>query len=262
MNKRIDYVTYIGVNGANPNGDPNNGNMPRVIDENGIGYITNGCIKRKLRMSIYETQEDKDNYDIFSIEGRSLSSKISDLANDIDAIKKKYVDLRIFGGVLIDSKNSGNTEKVEKKGKTKKAVSNITGAASVSNAFSLEPVEPIEIKISRCVDQTDDNKTTFGDQTMIVNAFYKFTISVNPRIAKKSGMTEEDLNVLEHALKNMFIVDASAARPAGSMWIHSLTKIEHGSIDGNTNIKWIADNIDIDGNQKIVNDATLVTKLI
>lgn len=43
LKNKIDFVALVAVNGANPNGDPNAENMPRVDDEM-YGEISSGCI--------------------------------------------------------------------------------------------------------------------------------------------------------------------------------------------------------------------------
>ena len=45
---KIDFTLFISVHNANPNGDPLNGNRPR-IDLDGYGEISDVCIKRKIR---------------------------------------------------------------------------------------------------------------------------------------------------------------------------------------------------------------------
>lgn len=45
---KIDFTLFISANNANPNGDPLNGNRPR-INMDGFGEISDVCIKRKIR---------------------------------------------------------------------------------------------------------------------------------------------------------------------------------------------------------------------
>ena len=45
---KIDFTLFISANNANPNGDPLNGNRPR-INMDGLGEISDVCIKRKIR---------------------------------------------------------------------------------------------------------------------------------------------------------------------------------------------------------------------
>ena len=48
LQNKIDFVAFVSVAMANPNGDPLNGNSPRT-DYAGLGEISDVCIKRKLR---------------------------------------------------------------------------------------------------------------------------------------------------------------------------------------------------------------------
>ena len=48
LNHKIDFVAFVSVNRANANGDPLDGNRPRV-DYNGFGEMSDVCIKRKIR---------------------------------------------------------------------------------------------------------------------------------------------------------------------------------------------------------------------
>lgn len=56
LNNKIDFVAFIAVNNANPNGDPLDGNRPRT-DYNGYGEISDVCIKRKLRNRLQDMGE-------------------------------------------------------------------------------------------------------------------------------------------------------------------------------------------------------------
>ncbi len=58
--KRHDFVFLFDVVNGNPNGDPDNGNMPRMDPETACGIVTDGCIKRKVRNwidTVYGTEE-------------------------------------------------------------------------------------------------------------------------------------------------------------------------------------------------------------
>ena len=48
LQNKIDFVAFVSVTRANSNGDPLDGNRPRV-DYNGYGEISDVCIKRKIR---------------------------------------------------------------------------------------------------------------------------------------------------------------------------------------------------------------------
>ena len=48
LKNKIDFTALVSVKMANSNGDPLNGNRPR-IDYDGFGEISDVCIKRKIR---------------------------------------------------------------------------------------------------------------------------------------------------------------------------------------------------------------------
>ena len=53
LKNKIDFAVILTVKRANPNGDPLNGNRPR-IDYDGYGEISDVCIKRKIRNRLME----------------------------------------------------------------------------------------------------------------------------------------------------------------------------------------------------------------
>ena len=56
LQNKIDFAVVLRVKHANPNGDPLNGNRPR-IDYNGYGEITDVCLKRKIRDRLQDAGE-------------------------------------------------------------------------------------------------------------------------------------------------------------------------------------------------------------
>jgi len=53
LENKIDFALIFSVKNANPNGDPLNGNRPRV-DYDGFGEVTDVCLKRKIRDRLQE----------------------------------------------------------------------------------------------------------------------------------------------------------------------------------------------------------------
>src|SRR5690349_19985982 len=57
--KRHDFLSLFDATKCNPNGDPDNDNMPRQDFETRTGIVSGPCLKRKLRdfmATIYETE--------------------------------------------------------------------------------------------------------------------------------------------------------------------------------------------------------------
>ena len=55
--KRYDFIFVFNVTDANPNGDPDAGNLPRIDAETGQGLVTDVCLKRKIRNFVALTKE-------------------------------------------------------------------------------------------------------------------------------------------------------------------------------------------------------------
>ena len=89
---KIDFTLFVSVNNANPNGDPLNGNRPR-INLDGYGEISDVCIKRKIRnrfqdlgQRVFVQSDDRADDGYTSLKERAESCEA--LKNEI-AKKKK-----------------------------------------------------------------------------------------------------------------------------------------------------------------------------
>jgi len=69
MNYRYDFIFLFDAQDANPNGDPDAGNLPRVDVESGQGLVTDVCLKRKIRNFIAMTANGSDGKRIYFTEG-------------------------------------------------------------------------------------------------------------------------------------------------------------------------------------------------
>ena len=81
LQHKIDFAVILTVDHANPNGDPLNGNRPRV-DYDGYGEITDVCLKRKLRdrlqeagQSIFVQSDEKKQDGMTSLKNRAESAE-------------------------------------------------------------------------------------------------------------------------------------------------------------------------------------------
>ena len=58
MNHRYDFIYLFDALDANPNGDPDAGNLPRVDPETNHGLVTDVCLKRKVRNFVQLTKKN------------------------------------------------------------------------------------------------------------------------------------------------------------------------------------------------------------
>lgn len=113
-----------------------------------------------------------------------------------------------------------------------------TGPVTMTDAISVDPVEIVEATITKRAPLREDNlvKKT-GDMAPLGRKFvehgiYISRVGVNPHVAKNSLATPEDIRVYQYLLTKMFALDASAARPAGSLTVKHVWWAEHKSVLG------------------------------
>lgn len=235
LKNKIDFAVIVNVKNANPNGDPLNGNRPRV-NYDGLGELSDVCIKRKIRNRLMETgnaifvQSDDNRIDDY----KSLRSRAEGELKNIDMKDedkyrkeacKKWIDVRAFGQVF-----------AFKGGEDKGVSIGIRGPVSIHSAFSISPVSVSSIQITKSVsgegDGTKRASDTMGMKHRVDHGVYVFYGSMNPQLASKTGFSVEDALAIKQALLTLFQNDASSARPEGSMEVYKVYWWEHKCKNG------------------------------
>ena len=252
LEKKIDFKVVFGVKGANPNGDPLNGNRPRQNND-GFGEVSDVAIKRKIRNrlqdmghKIFVQSADRTNDGFKSLKDRADSVaelKKSNKEKKPDEYAKiaceNWIDVRSFGQVF--AFKGGNSVSV-----------GVRGPVSIQIARSITPVVINEMQITKSVNSmTGDKKAsdTMGMKYSIDYAVYEFNGSINVQLAEKTGFSDEDAEAIHKALETLFENDESSARPAGSMevlrvywWQHDSKLGKHSSAQMHNSVKVIAKN--------------------
>ena len=240
LNSKVDFAVIIGVNNANPNGDPINGNRPRT-DFSGKGEITDVCIKRKIRdrlqeagQKIFVQSDSKQTDGMRSLRERAehpehgLGKDTFDTKKtDKDVAAKlacdKWIDVRAFGQLF-----------AYKGKKDEDGVSiSIRGPVTVQSAFSVDPVNITATQISKSVNgEGEDGKKssdTFGTKYRVDKGIYVAYGAITPQLAEKTGFSDEDADIVKAILTKLFEGDASSARPEGSMEVKKVIWWKHNS---------------------------------
>lgn len=230
---KVDFTLFISVTNANPNGDPLNGNRPR-INLDGYGEISDVCIKRKIRNRfqdlghrVFVQPDDRADDGYHSLKERAEGCQ--ELNDEIRKKKKadrdlcakiackEWLDVRSFGQVFAfkgDDVSFG-----------------VRGPVSIHQAVSLSPVDVVTMQITKSVNSEAGKESkasdTMGTKHRIGFAVYKIMGSINVQLAEKTGFTQEDAEVLKYALKTLFENDASSARPDGSIEVRRMYWWQH-----------------------------------
>ena len=230
IENRYDFVFLFDVKDGNPNGDPDQVNLPRADAEDQHGLVTDVCMKRKVRNYIMLEKELKPPFDIF-IRQEQVLNKIIDAAegDDIqqrqDGLCQKYFDIRTFGAVLSTGEHGAGT---------------IRGPVQFTFSRSEDRIYQAEHSITRCTVTTEadakkqekrEYASTFGRKSTVPYALYRMHGFVSAVDAKKTKFSEEDLNLLWKSLINAFENDRAAAR--GEMNPRKLVIFKHESHLGN-----------------------------
>lgn len=230
---KIDFVLLISAANANPNGDPLNGNQPRVSID-GMGEMSDVCIKRKIRnrfqdmgQRVFVQSDDRSDDSYTSLKERAdgCAELKAEMGNKKNISKEKcseiacreWIDVRSFGQVFAF--------------KGEDVSLGIRGPVSIHQAVSVSPVDTIGMQITKSVNSEakKDSKAsdTMGMKYRVGFGLYVVKGSVNVQLAEKTGFSQEDAECLKEALKTLFENDASSARPEGSMEVCRLYWWQH-----------------------------------
>jgi len=247
LNNRYEFVLLFDVENGNPNGDPDAGNMPRIDAETGVGLVTDVCLKRKIRNYVELVKAGEPGYEIYVREGVVLNqlnkeaydhhpeielktSKDDKKEEKIEAKHKedqlklarwmcgKYYDIRTFGAVMTTGVNCGQ----------------VRGPVQLTFSKSIDPINPTEVSITRMAvtnEKDIEKERTMGRKAFVPYGLYRLEGYVSAPLARQTGFSEEDLELLWSALINMFEHDRSATR--GKMASQKLVVFRHDSSLGN-----------------------------
>lgn len=268
IENRYDFVMIFDVENGNPNGDPDAGNSPRVDAETGYGYVTDVCLKRKIRNYVELLKEGEPGYNILIKPDRSLNSKFTEAyvtegletgkkgAKKDDVIKardymcKNYFDVRTFGAVMSTGEDPCGI---------------VRGPVQLTFARSVSPVFVEDIAITRQARTTEDRQETgeteIGRKSFVPYGLYRAEGYISAALAQKvTQLSEEDVELLWNAIINMFEIDHSAAR--SKMCMRKLYIFKHDCVLGNAPSHLLFDKISVkqknEGSARSFNDYDII----
>ncbi|MGA0542146.1 type I-C CRISPR-associated protein Cas7/Csd2 [Neotabrizicola sp. VNH66] len=242
LQHRHDFVFLFDIKNGNPNGDPDNGNMPRTDLDTQKGLVTDVALKRKIRNYIDLKHGGEPPYAIYMREKAVLNTvhdqaykaldlkpETKKLPKDADKAREltrwmcdNFYDIRSFGAVMTTEVNAGQ----------------VRGPVQLSFSESIDAILPQEVTITRSsvTNEKDAAKErTMGRKYIVPYGLYRCHGFVSANLAgdatKGTGFSEDDLALLFEALCNMFEHDRSAARM--EMNAQALIVFRHESALGN-----------------------------
>jgi CRISPR-associated protein Csd2 len=230
IKNRYDFVFFFDVKDGNPNGDPDQVNLPRADAEDQHGLVTDVCIKRKVRNFVMMEKNLIIPFDIFIRQEHILNNIIKGVPGDNirqrqENLCAQYYDIRTFGAVLATGDKGAGT---------------VRGPVQFTFSRSEDRIYQAEHSITRCAVTTPEEAekqkdrefaSTFGRKSTVPYALYRMHGFISASDANKTKFSQEDLKLLWKSLINAFENDRSAAR--GEMSPVKLVIFKHESHLGN-----------------------------
>lgn len=299
LSNRYDFVLLFDVKDGNPNGDPDAGNLPRLDAETGHGLTTDVMLKRKVRNFVAMTQDQTERdpapgeirneiyvrekailnlqhqraYSALKLDVEDVSTEGGEEAKGKKGAKKRkgtgqdaelarrwmcqnFYDVRTFGAVMSTGVNCGQ----------------VRGPVQLTFARSVDPIMAQEHSITRMAVTTEEKAAAqegdnreMGRKHTVPYGLYVAHGFVSSFLAKQTGFSQGDLELLWQALAQMFEHDRSAAR--GEMATRGLYVFKHESELGNAPAHTLFERIQVSKNTDVprnfadytvaVNDADL-----
>ena len=249
---RYDFVLVFDVKDGNPNGDPDAGNLPRLDAESGHGLVTDVSLKRKVRNFVGLVKAEEPPFEIYVKEKAVLNraherayvavgaeeelkgedkkrkGKGDTVTKARDWMCANFFDIRTFGAVMSLGVNCGQ----------------VRGPVQLTFARSVDPIVALEHSITRMAVATEaeaekqegDNRT-MGRKHTVPYGIYVAHGFVSSFLARQTGFSDDDLELLWQSLEQMFEHDRSAAR--------GLYVFKHDSELGNAHAHALFDRIRI-----------------
>lgn len=191
LKNRSEFLFIYDIKDSNPNGDPLDENKPRVDEETGQIIVTDVRLKRTIRDYLHIVK----GLDVFIIEMkdekgelRTKEDRSADFKDDPEEILNKCIDMRLFGA----------TTAIKKK--------TVTWIGPVQFKFgrSLHKVDgPIYIKGTTVMPSKEGKKQgTFREEWIVPYSLIAFYGVANEYAAKKTHLTEDDLDLMMEAIWN------------------------------------------------------------
>lgn len=213
---RSEILFLYDIENANPNGDPNDENKPRIDEETGKNIVTDVRLKRTIRDYLFEmgndifVQEkvyDSDGHiqdaklraaDYLPQDKEKLSAEEQRKAIS-DAVLKECIDIRLFGATIPLDLTVGEG----KKAKAVKSSITYTGPVQFRIGKSLHSVKIKHMKgTGAFASKPGATKKTFREEYVLPYSLISFYGVVNENAAKHTKLQTEDLALLKSAVWN------------------------------------------------------------
>jgi len=190
ITNRSEIIFLYDISYGNPNGDAID-NKPRIDEKNNYNIVTDVRLKRTIRdyllkfkgLPILIRKEIQDGK--IKTKEKLLEEYIENKKLDIEKIKEKYIDVRLFGGTFAIQKNNFA----------------LTGPVQFKFGRSLHKVSVEYVKGTTVLPSSEDKtQGTFWESYVLPYSLICFCGVINENVARETDLTEQDVDYLLEAI--------------------------------------------------------------
>lgn len=194
LTNRSEILFLYDIENANPNGDPNDENKPRLDEETGKNIVTDVRLKRTIRDYLKDEKKktlfvEEKVFDDGTIQDGKTRAKDfgSNKTEILNAVLDQCIDVRLFGATIPLEKDSIT----------------FTGPVQFKMGKSLHAVKIQHIKgTGAFASQPGAKQKTFREEYILPYSLISFCGVINENGAKHTNLKKEDVALLKDALWN------------------------------------------------------------
>lgn len=215
IKNRSEILFLYDIQNANPNGDPNDENKPRMDEETGKNLVTDVRLKRTIRDYINEKGNDIFVREvIYDKDGHIQDAKLraadylpddKEKLKEMSAEEQKQAISKSILSKCIDVRLFGATIPLDLKVKSKSVTSSITwtGPVQFKMGKSLHSVKIQHIKgTGAFASKKDTTQKTFREEDILPYSLIGFYGIVNENAGKHTNLQTDDIELLKDAIWN------------------------------------------------------------
>lgn len=165
INNNSEILFIYDAKGANPNGDMDNENKPRMDYDTNTNLVTDTRLKRYIR----DYAEMKDKEIFITNKAKDADDRVKQLGDVKEVLN--LIDIKLFGAVIAN-----------------KDADSFTGPVQFNWGYSLNPVE---LQESSTITSSFSSGTGIGNDFRVNYSLLAFNGSINANVAKKMKFDDE-----------------------------------------------------------------------
>jgi len=215
LKNRSEILFLYDIENANPNGDPNDENKPRIDEETGKNIVTDVRLKRTVRDHLFANDneifvreviyDNNGHIQDAKLRASDYLESVKDKLNEMSAEEQKKVIKETVLKECIDIRLFGATIPLDLKVNKKTVTSSITftGPVQFKMGKSLHSVKTQYVKgTGAFASKQGATQKTFREEYVLPYSLIAFSGIVNENAAKETNLSEEDIKLLIKSIWN------------------------------------------------------------